>query len=381
MAPTSILSPDDQKVTFVELFFDLVFVFSVTQVVKLLHDGFNGIAIMQAILVFWLVWWAWSQFTWSLNAADTTHPIVQFGVLTATGVAFFMAVAVPETYGDRSLWFAVTYVVVRAIGMILFYMLVRENPALRSPLRTWIGLSSGGLLAVLIGGFAGGTAQYWLWGLAILLDLIAAGVSARAAEWNIHPGHFAERHGLFVIIALGETLIVAASGIAETAWTSQLLVVAVLVVVTTGGLWWSYFPQAMPALEHALASSQGSERSMIARDSYTLVHFLMLAGVVAYAAAIEEVILHPTSSLPQVTTVAFALSMILFVGGMAAALWRATGTLPRERLVVVVVAAVAIVPAMGVNVILALAIALLATITIGVLEQRAGAPITINRRP
>ncbi len=159
-ARKSLLSPDDQKVTFVELFFDLVFVFSVTQVVKLLHDGFNGIAVVQAVLAFWLVWWAWSQFTWSLNAADTTHPIVQFGVLGATGVAFFMAVAVPESYGDRSLWFALTYVVVRAIGMLLFYLLVKESPTLRSPLRTWFGLSSGGILAVLIGGFIGGTAQY-----------------------------------------------------------------------------------------------------------------------------------------------------------------------------------------------------------------------------
>ena len=369
-ASRSLLSPDDQKVTFVELFFDLVFVFSVTQVVKLLHDGFNGIAIAQAVLVFWLVWWAWSQFTWSLNAADTTHPIVQFGVLAATGVAFFMAVAVPEAYGDRALWFAVTYVLVRAIGMILFYMLVRETPTLRRPLRTWIGLSSVGILAVLIGGFAGGSAQYWLWGLAIVLDLIAAGVSARAAEWNIHPEHFAERHGLFVIIALGETLIIAGSGMTDLAWTGELLGVAVLVVAVTCGLWWSYFPRAMPALEHALASSQGSERSTIARDSYTLIHFLMLAGVVAYAAAIEEVIAHAATAMSSTAAAALALGLTLFIGGMAAALWRATGNLPRERLVVVVAGAVAIVAAAGVGGFLALGIALIATIAIGVLEHR-----------
>jgi low temperature requirement protein LtrA len=378
-AHKSLLSPEDQKVTFVELFFDLVFVFSVTQVVKLLHDGINGIAIAQAVLVFWLVWWAWSQFTWSLNAADTTHPIVQFGVLAATGVAFFMAVAVPEAYGDRALWFALTYVVVRVIGMILFYLLVKESPTLRSPLRTWIGLSIGGILMVLIGGFVGGTAQYWLWGLAILLDLIAAGVSARAAEWNIHPEHFAERHGLFVIIALGETLIIAGSGMTDLAWTGELLVVAILVVAITCGLWWSYFPRAMPALEHALASRQGSERSTIARDSYTLIHFLMLAGVVAYAAAIEEVIAHAATAVSSTTAAVLALGMTLFIGGMAAALWRATGNLPRERLVVVVVSAVAIVAAVGVSGFLALGIALLATIAIGVLEQRVGASIAADR--
>ena len=376
MAQRSILSPEDQKVTFVELFFDLVFVFSVTQVVKLLHDGFNGIAIAQAVLVFWLVWWAWSQFTWSLNSADTTHPIVQFGVLAATGVAFFMAVAVPEAYGDRSLWFAATYVLVRAIGMILFYMLVRETPTLRRPLRTWIGLSSGGLLAVLIGGVIGGSVQYWLWGLAILLDLVAAGVSARAAEWDIHPEHFAERHGLFVIIALGETLIIAGSGMTDLVWTGELLAVAVLLVAVTCGLWWSYFPRAMPALEHALAARQGSERSTIARDSYTLIHFLMLAGVVAYAAAIEEVIAHAASAISSTAAVALALGISLFIGGMAAALWRATGTLPKKRLAVVVVAGVAIVAAADSSAVIVLGIAFAATIPIAVLERRAGAPIT-----
>src|SRR5687768_14561646 len=107
MRAQTIVSPEDQKVTFVELFFDLVFVFSVTQVVGLLHDGLSWIVVGQAVLVFWLVWWAWTQFTWALNAADTTHPTVELGTLVATAVAFFMAVAVPEAFHDRALWFAV----------------------------------------------------------------------------------------------------------------------------------------------------------------------------------------------------------------------------------------------------------------------------------
>ena len=374
----SIASPDDQKVTFVELFFDLVFVFSVTQVVRLFHDGFDWTAVGQAILIFWLVWWAWSQLTWTLNAADTTNPIVQVGVLAATGVALFMAVAVPEAFGDRSLWFAATYTVVRGIGMALYYLLAMEDPALKAPLRTWIVTSSGGLIAVLIGGLVGGSAQYWLWGLAILLDLIAASVSTQSQEWNLYPAHFAERHGLFVIIVLGETLIVGASSFSDTELTNELLVVAVLVVAITGGLWWSYFPRAMPALEHALASSDGTDQSKIARDSYSFVHFLMLAGVVAYAAAIEEGIAHANSSLEPAAAIALALGMALFVGGMAVALWRATGILAKGRLAVVGVTSVAIIVAMGSSVILVLGIALGSTIAIALLERRPGAPITAD---
>lgn len=370
----AITSPEDQKVTFVELFFDLVFVFSVTQIVKLLNEGHDWIAVGQSILIFWLVWWTWSQLTWSLNAADTTHPLVELSILITTGVALFVAVAVPEAFGDRSLLFAVSYALVRTMGLTLQFFVSLENPSLRQALRTWIVLSTGGLSAVLIGGIIGGAAQYWLWGLAILLDIIAAGVSVQAKDWDIHPEHFAERHGLFVIIAIGETLTVVAVGVADAIWTSQLLLVAVLSVAVTGGLWWSYFARAKPALERALASNPGSKRSMIARDSYSFIHFLMLAGVIAYATSMEAILVHAAEPLPPAATLAFALGITLFVGGMAIALWRATGALALTRVVPMVVMAIAIVLAIGMSTVLVLAIALTGLVTIGVLEQRVRSP-------
>ncbi len=371
MKSIKIAKPEDQTVTFVELFFDLVFVFSVTQVVKLLHNGFTWLAVGQAILVFWLIWWAWTQFAWTLNTADTNKPLIQLVVLIATGVAFFMAVGVPQAFANRALWFAVPYVLVKMIGIALLYFVATEVPAYRAGLRTWIVLSSGGLLAVLIGGLVGGTIQYWLWGLAILLDIFAGSVSGRGRDyaWSIRPAHFAERHGLFVIIALGETLILAASGVSETLWTGELLLVAILAVAITGGLWWSYFPRAMPVLEHALTSSEGSKQSSIAVDSYSFMHFLMLAGIIAYAAAIEQAIAHPTEPLPLAETVAFALGMILFVSGMAVAQWRATGALPLPRVILNIVTGIAIVAAVGVDTILTLGIALVGIVAIGVLEK------------
>ena len=117
MTTKSIISPENQKVTFVELFFDLVFVFSVTQVVRFFHGELNLITVGKAILVFWLIWWAWTQFTWTLNAADTTHPLIRVGVLVATGIAFFMAVTLPGAFGDHLAWFGVTYVLVRILGL------------------------------------------------------------------------------------------------------------------------------------------------------------------------------------------------------------------------------------------------------------------------
>ena len=120
MSARSIVSPEGQRVTFVELFFDLVFVFAVTQVVGLLHEGLDWGAVGRAILVFWFVWWAWTQFTWALNAADTTHHHVVLRTLLATAVAFFMAVALPSAFGERALWFAAPYVLVRGLGLTLY---------------------------------------------------------------------------------------------------------------------------------------------------------------------------------------------------------------------------------------------------------------------
>lgn len=370
MTPQNIVSPEDQNVTFVELFFDLVFVFAVTQVVGLLHHGLTWLGVGQAILVFWLVWWAWTQFTWALNAADTTHTLVELGTLLATATAFFMAVALPEAFHSRALWFAGPYVLVRLIGLALYIWVAAANPSQRAAVQTFAVVSSGGLVAVLIGGLIGGTTLYWLWGLTILLDVIAANVGGQAEGWSLHPEHFGERHGLFVIIALGESLIVAASGVTEAEWNGPLLAVGVLAVALTCGLWWSYFPRAKPKLDQALAASRGAVQSMMARDVFSLIHFPMLCGVVAYAVAIEEAVAHPGEPLPLTGRLALATGLVLFVGGMGVARWRARQGLPWPRLMVVGLMAVAIVGVGGLAAPLSLALAVVGVVVIAVWEQR-----------
>jgi low temperature requirement protein LtrA len=293
MTSASIVAPEDQSVTFVELFFDLVFVYAVTQVVSLLHGGLAWAALGRAVLVFWLVWWAWTQFTWALNAADTTHSLVELGTLFATAVAFLMAVAVPDAYGDRAEWFAIAYVLVRAIGLVIYAWVASANPSQRTAVGTFGLVSVAGLVTALLGGALGGSAQIALWGLIILLDVIAAAIGGRVEGWNLHPDHFAERHGLFVIIALGETLIVAAGGVTGVEWSYALLAV--------GGL----------------------------------LHFVMLCGLVACAVTIEGAVAHPIEPLPFELRVALAAGLVLFVGGMAAALWRATRRLPLPRLLLI----------------------------------------------
>jgi len=345
-----LVSPEDQSATFVELFFDLVFVFSVTQIVALVGHDLSWLTVGQGFLVFWLVWWAWTQFTWALNAANTEHPLVELVALTGTGIAFLMAVTVPDAFAGRALWFAVPYVVVRGLALGLYLQVARINhPSHFAAVRTFALVSVGGLTAALVGGFAGGEAQYWLWGLTIFLDIIAAGVGGQAERWDLHPEHFGERHGLFVIIALGETLIVAASGLTGADWTLDLSAVAVLAVATSCSLWWSYFPGPMPALERGLCQAPAARQGATARDTFSLFHFPMICGVIAFAVALEEAVLHPGEPLATGGRLALAAGMGLFLGGTAASVYRAIGRLLVWRLAVTGLLVVALIALAGVS--------------------------------
>ena len=364
----SIVSPDDQKVTFVELFFDLVFVFCVTQVAALLHEHIDLRSAGSALVVFWLVWWAWTQFTWALNAANTDHARIQAITLLATAVAFFMGVGIPRAMSGGALWFAVPYVTLRVVGLLNYSWVARNDPSQRRAVRTFGLFSLTGLVAVIVGALVGGSALFGWWTLAIALDLLAAGIGAQMEGWNIHPEHFVERHGLIVIIALGEALIVAAAGLVGAPRSSTVIGTGVLAVAVTCGLWWSYFRQARPAFERALTERQGRARSCAARDVFSVMHFPMLCGVIAIAAATEQALAHPERALTVGLRIALGAGVVLFVCGTAAALWRATGRTTAIRWALAPAAAVAVL-ALGSVPWVALALILMMLVAVGTVEE------------
>lgn len=165
-------SPEDQGATFIELFFDLVFVYGITQVVGLMHHELGRAAAGHAILVFWMIWWGWTQYTWAFNAVDTTHPIIEFSALVATAIAFFMAVEVPGAFDGGAMWFAAPYVALRVVGLGLYSSVLWVTPEGRKAITLFATLSIGGLAAVLMGAYAG-EQQVMFWALAIFLDVIA----------------------------------------------------------------------------------------------------------------------------------------------------------------------------------------------------------------
>lgn len=338
MTEKSLVSPKDQGATFVELFFDLVFVFAITQVTHYAAHHLDVQGILRSVMVFWLIWWGWSQFTWALNAANTDHHHVRVATLISTGVAFAMAASVEKAFAAESreaLWFALSYIGVRILGLGLYYKVVYSNPDQRSAVATFAGLSIAGLAAVLVGSLVDPTLRNWIWLGAIALDSGAARVSGDRHAWGLHAGHFAERHGLIVIIALGESLIVAGSALTSAA-TGRALAAGAVAVLMTCLLWWTYFGWVREVLEEKLTSSTGRERARLGRDSYTFWHFALVSGIIALAVGFEGAF-HPDDYTVTQVAIAFGIGLALFLGSTAGALWRAVGCVLWNRLIVLLV--------------------------------------------
>jgi low temperature requirement protein LtrA len=332
-------APLSQSATFVELFFDLVFVFAVTQVTTLTAHNLTPAGIGRSLVLFWMIWWAWTQFTWTLNPADTTHPVVRVVTLVATAAAFVMAASVTRAFAGDALWFAVPYLAVRILGLVLQVLVelerIDEN---RAGIGWWVGGSSLGLALVLAGSVVDPSMRVAIWGAAIVVDLLAT-QAVRGRVWDVHPGHFAERHGLFVIVALGESLILAGTAVADDVRTNALIMSGAGTLLVSCLLWWIYFGWFNEALEERLAGVDPKDIGRLSRDVYSLGHFPMLAGVVGFAVAIEEVVAHPDDSLPRAVLIALTTGIGLFVGFSAVAYWQLTRRVLVPRLGMLVVMA------------------------------------------
>lgn len=154
----------------------------------------------------WLIWWAWSQYTWAGNAVDLDRRSTRIWMLLATGAMLVAAAAIPDAFGNQGQWFAIPYTVVRRLGLALYWFGLRDDPTHRAALRTYLPIALISPLLILVGGSVGGTARVVLWSLAILIDIASVAAAGRG-EFNVDPAHFAERHGLIVIVALGESVI------------------------------------------------------------------------------------------------------------------------------------------------------------------------------
>lgn len=322
---------EGKRTSYLELFFDLVFVLAITQVAGSLHEDHTASGWAHAGLLLWLVWWAWSQYAWTANAVDVERPGVRAAVLAVIGATLLAAVAIPDAFATQGAWFAVPYTAVRAAGLALYWAGLRDDPAHRAALRTYLPVASISPTLVLLGGLGPPSARAWIWTLAVVVDVASVAAAGRG-DFQVAPGHFAERHALILLIALGESIIAVGATASELEPSARTAATAALAFTLIAALWWAYFTAVQPAAEARLAGEPDPRRrSHLARDLYTLGHLPLIAGTVVFAVAVEEVIAHPGEPLDAFTRVALAVCVALFAGGFGALRLRIGPFSPRPR--------------------------------------------------
>jgi low temperature requirement protein LtrA len=294
---------EGEQVTPLELFFDLVFVLALTQCTTLIVRTPTWEGMLKGVLVLGVLWWSWVGYAWLTSVLDPEEGAVRLVMFAAMAAFLVAALCVPGAFGAEALLFACTYAVVRTAHIMLFMLASREDGALRSAV---IGLAASTAIAVcllLIAAFTSGAVQLALWGVALVLD--AGGPFLFGADgWKLVPGHFAERHGAIVIIALGESIVAIGVG-AKAVIGTGVVVAAVLGIVIAAALWWAYFDVvAIVAGRRLERAKEGRERNEIARDSYSYLHFPMVAGIGLIAVGMKLTIEHVNKPLKLVAAAA-----------------------------------------------------------------------------
>jgi low temperature requirement protein LtrA len=321
----------EERVKPLELFFDLVFVLAATQCTALMSHLPTWEGVAQAMLVIAVLWWAWVGYAWLTSVVDPEEGgvrIVMFGAIAALLITTLCA---PEAFGDRALPFAIAYGVVRAGQIALFLIAARDDENLR---RSVLGLAVSSAIAVglLVGAsFANGGVQYGLWIAALVVDF--GGPALFGIEgWSLMPAHFAERHGLVIILALGESIVALGVG-AEIDLTAAVYVAAVLGVGVAAALWWVYFDVvALVTAQRLEQAPAGRTRNVLARDSYSYLHLPMVAGIVLAAFGLEESLLHVDDHLHLVPAFALFGGVAIYLLAHVVLRLRNAHTISRTRL-------------------------------------------------
>jgi low temperature requirement protein LtrA len=323
---------EGERVSPLELFFDLVFVLAITQCAALMvhHPTWDGMA--QGLLVLGVLWWTWVAWSWLTSVVDPEDDKVRMVIFVAMAAVLVLALCVPRAFGSLGLLFAVAYGVVRYAQIALFWLASRDDPGLRHSVN---GLAVGtavGVTLLAAASFFDGPAQGAIWALALALDVGAPYFAIDASGWKLAPGHFAERHGLILIVALGES-IVAIGVAAELSLDAGIVAAAALGIGLVAALWWIYFDVVALVAERRLSEAPvGRVQNEMARDSYSYLHYPMVAGIVLVAFGLEQTLAHVGDPLHTVPAFALLGGVAAYLLGHVAFRYRHIHTINRRRL-------------------------------------------------
>jgi low temperature requirement protein LtrA len=322
---------EGERVMPLELFFDLVFVLALTQCTALMANTPTWSGLAEGMLVLGVLWWSWTGYAWLTSVVDPEEGAVRIAIFAAMAAFLIVAICVPEAFDSLALEFALAYGAVRGAHIALFVLASRDDPALRRSV-TGLALSTAVGVGLLVGAsFLDGLAQGALWALALLLDM--GGPYLFGSEgWKLVPGHFAERHGLIIIIALGESIVAIGAG-AEARLTAGIAAAAVVGIMLSAALWWIYFDVvALVSARRLARAPEGRERNELARDSYSYLHFPMVAGIVLVALSLKKTLADVSDPLDTVPAFALLGGTAFYLLGLVGFRYRHVRTINRQRL-------------------------------------------------
>lgn len=380
MSATETATASEHRVSNFELLFDLVFVFAFTQVTGVMLGGHTAASVLQAIVVLGLVWGSWTSYAWLANHLRSDGGILRGGLTAAMILMFVLALAIPGAFhpsgGDptSAIVLVVCFVLVRVVHNAIYLLKAGDDRALRRQVLITNGISIPVTLALLlVGALVGGAWQPWIWLAAALTDAGIVAVTSIGGSWRIHsPGHWAERFGLVVMLALGESVVSIGVGVASEPLHWQVLVGAVLSVAGAVVLWWLYFHRVSAGAERALARLNGVARADAATVGYTYLHFLVVLGIILTATGIETTMHEITSPEPLGWFGAAALAggVSLYQAATVFFWHRMTGTWLVVRLVVSAALLPGVVIAAVIPPLAALGIAVLLGVVLNLVERR-----------
>jgi low temperature requirement protein LtrA len=338
--------PDaEHRVTPLELFFDLVFVFAMTQVTSFLADDPTWGGVLRGMLILAALWWAWTAYAWLTSAIDVDEGGFRLTMLAAMGAMLLAALAVPGAFEDDAVLFGVAYLLVRLLHIVLSAIVIRDDPERAGALLRFAPTALTGASLLVVAGFLEGDARIAVWVVALAIDVSGPVVFGVGRGWRVAPEHFAERHGLIVMIALGESIIAIGIG-AGFELTAGVIVAATLGIVVVSALWWLYFDVAAIIARNRMLEATGVRLHRLALHAYSYLHFPIVAGVVLFALGLKTTLDGVGEELSTVAAVALCGGAALYLLGHIAFLYRATGYLFRRRTIGAVVL-LALIPAAG----------------------------------
>jgi low temperature requirement protein LtrA len=321
-----------------ESFFDLVYVLAFTQVTEFVSDHLDYIGVMQGVAVLMALWWSWVCYSW-LTDVVAAHNMTEARIIifAATAAIAVAALALPDAFGDGALVFASAYFVARLLHVGLFLMASGDRPRVH---RTMQGMAPSlltGPVLLLIASLVENPVRTMLWTIALAIDYLAP-LLRSPEDLKIHPKHFADRHGLVIILALGES--VASIGATHTGVTAGVVAAALLAIVLCAALWWTYFDYVRESAEKRLEEAADADRSRLARDAYSYLHLMMVGGIVFIALGVKQTIADVEHPLPIIPASAMCGGAAAYLLGLFSFRLRITGTVRIARLVAAALACV-----------------------------------------